>query len=224
MGWISESGIKRSITSGLGIDISRTFSLAISASLNWGAYNYNRSFTEHDINNKYNVLDKGPLFTNTDFNKVTVTDSLSQEFTGVNAKLGLLYKVKEWARLGLTITLPKVLTVTENFSRNANSEFDNHNSYSFSENGRNTYTTYSPWIFALGFSAITECLILSGNLEYSDYSQLSFDNRNTYNVSLNNEIIKTLGEQISYGIGAEYTFNEIPRCIRAGYSKVGTQH
>lgn len=224
-GWVEETGAKRSLNIGIGLDLNRSFAVGLSVGLSWGDYNYFRNFVEEDINNKYNSLDR-VNFTNTDFTRLTLHDSLAQSFNGFTARIGFLYKLRDIARIGMTITLPKLYTVTENFSRSSTSVFDNGQSYSFTSSGRNEYNVTTPWIFAMGVSTSVFGLILSSNVEYADYSQLSSGYATSNLISINQQIPLVLGEQITYGIGAEYTFSDfdIPISIRGGFTHIGNQY
>lgn len=107
--------------------------------------------------------------TDNDFQSFTFTETFSTKGSGLNAKLGVLFKPVEYFRLGLTFHSPSVLTLTdrtdatvvsniENYSRRINNDNSKPSSYTYSTkeftNGNDysyQYQLITPW--RLGASA-----------------------------------------------------------------------
>lgn len=222
---IREGGGIENIAVGFGVNLSPTLSVGVTLGAAWGSYNYLRDYTESDINNKYNSLDR-VNFTNVDFKSLLLRDSLSQDFASYMLRIGIMTRIAEWARLSFCITPPLAYSITEDFSRTATATFDNNDVKTATEEGRNLYTVYTPWVFSAAASAHLVGLSVAASIEYRDLTQLEFSNSNSQLVALNSAIPFQLSEQISWGIGAEYSFPEesLPFSFRAGLTQISSAY
>jgi long-subunit fatty acid transport protein len=131
---------------------------------------------------------------------------------------GFMYRYEDIARFGLTIKTPTSMTVHETYANSGQSAFDDTTGYYYGYNANNDYGLTTPWVFGFGASySPFEGLLLSGQLEYTDWTQLQWTDNSALeseNISLDQELRSTL----NYAVGGEF---EIPRTdfrVRAGYS------
>ncbi len=113
-----------------GLDIASDFSIGGTLNLIGGSYQYTRTFVE-------SATSQGGNYGGSYFNSLVLVDQDNQDISGVNVKVGFLYRLEgesgnTSARFGLSVTSPTFLTVT----------------YGYSSSGVGNYTGYSP----LGYS------------------------------------------------------------------------
>ncbi len=207
------------------VDIEKDFSFGVTINLINGTYNYVRNYSETDVNNVYNdptrFYDANGVIPDSlyrEFNAFYYDNSLTSELSGVNVMFGFMYRYEDIARFGLTIKTPTSMTIHETYTNAGQSAFDDTTGYYYSYDANNDYGLTTPWVFGAGASySPFEGLLLSGQIEYTDWTQLQW----TDNSDLENENIALKQEfrsTVNYAVGGEF---EIPRTeirLRAGYS------
>jgi hypothetical protein len=78
-----------------------------------------------------------------DFESFTFTETFSTRGTGINAKLGVIFKPVEYFRLGLTFHTPSVITLTDRTDATVTSNIENRSRRLNNDNTRPTSYTYS---------------------------------------------------------------------------------
>jgi long-subunit fatty acid transport protein len=199
-----------------GVDIARNLSAGATLTFLSGSYKYDRTYKEQDNANVYSVI---PF----DFSELVITDNIQSDISGVNGKIGLMYRDPGRFRFGITVKTPTSLQIKETFSTSATSHFDNvdasgNQDYGpFDSPGSDEYDVVTPWVFGAGASVIIRDLMLSGDIEYTDWTQLEFRNANA-DVIAENQIIRTLFVA-TYNLraGAEYDLENAGVRLRAGF-------
>jgi hypothetical protein len=222
LGKILESGGLNNWSVGGAIDIGKDLSLGITLTYLSGSYRYDHTYGEEDRNALYRNM---PLSTYQTFYSLALNDYIDDDIAGWNAKFGLMYRVPDLFRLGLTIKTPTAFNIRETFGTPASSSvaavlgsggatatttFDPGES-------SNQYDINTPWVFGAGASLILRDLVLSGDAEYTDWTQLEFAKAGT-DILANNKRFKQIfvGTTTLRG-GAEYDIHQIGVRLRAGY-------
>lgn len=179
-----------------------------------GSYGYDRTYSEIDRARNYETF---PF----DFDRLTVEDFVDGDISGVNAKLGILLSEPERYRVGITIKTPSSLHIKEDFGTTANAYFDDGSvlpsdgpwrSFSSGE-----YDVITPWVFSGGASFFVQDLVLSGDIEYTDWTQLEFSDATPEVLSLNKDIKRLFRETLNVRVGAEYAFRHSGLRLRGGF-------
>ncbi len=219
-GTVSERGsIGNWVFSGA-IDVQKNLSFGLSINIMNGTYNYVRNYIEADSRNLYQNTDPNlPLDSlYLRFNKLYYDNTITSELSGINLMVGIMYRYEDILRIGLTMKTPTSITIHETYSNAGQSVFDDGVSYAQSNDSYNDYGVQSPWVFGAGASySPIEGLLLSGQIEYTDWTQLQWTD-NSYlesqNISLKQEFRSTL----NYAVGGEFEIPKTDFRVRAGYS------
>lgn len=193
----------------------------IGATLNFitGSYTYTRNYYEDDINNRVYPVSRFPF----DFSSLTLLQTVESELSGFTAKFGILYRFAPNSRLGIAVKTPSWITVRETFSEQATSTFDSGGAhYEFPAGGatpsKNEYDIVTPFVFSAGFSYTIHDLLLAGDVEYADWSQMEFRNADASLLSYNTDIKEIFQATANLKVGAEYEFSNIGLRLRGGYA------
>jgi long-subunit fatty acid transport protein len=209
-GNVTESGGLNNWSVAGALDIGPNLSAGLTLNYVAGSYRYDRAYSESDRDRIYEVF---PF----DFNRLDLTEYIEDDLSGVSAKFGILYRVPEKFRIGFTVKTPTALTVKETYGTSATSTFDNGDQYSFSSDAGNDYDIHTPWVIGGGASVILRQLVLSADLEFTDWTTMEFANANSDLLQENLDIKSLFRSTLEYRLGAEY---EIPGSgvrLRAGY-------
>lgn len=219
-GFIRERGGIHTLSGGAGIDLTPNVSVGISISGKWGSYSYSREYIEQDRLNKYTTFD--PVgFTSVDFRELTLTESITQQISGIGGSIGIMGRLENFLRFGMTIKTPTFYQIDEQFGRNLDAVFDNGQKNSAQQpTTRNAYSVTTPFVFSAGASVHWGQLTFSVGGEYRDVTQLQFDDAAPSVERLNIEMLKTLVGQTVYGAGAEYEIPDAPIVVRASYTGI----
>lgn len=221
--FIQEKGGLHNITGGVGFDIAPTVSAGVALSSRWGAYTYSRRYIESDDKNYYQQYDT--LYTTSDFDNLVLQDNISQDISGVNVIFGIQWRVEDLLRFGITIKTPTSYRITETFSETGTATFDNKELFNSKFNdGNNSYTITTPFVFGAGMSAHLGDLTMAASVEYSDLTQLEFSEGLPEVMSLNIDIAKQLASKTTFGIGAEYDVRPASMVVRGGFTEVSAPY
>jgi len=132
--------------------------------------------------------------------------------------LDLCTGTKILARFGLTIKTPTSVTVHETYTNAGQSAFDDTTGYYYSYDANNDYGITTPWVFGAGASFTPfEGLLLSGQIEYTDWTQIQWtDNSDLENE--NNLLKQEFRSTLNYAVGGEFEIPKTELRVRAGYS------
>lgn len=172
-GNVIEGGGLNSWSFGGAIEIAKGLTLGVGINILSGSYTYDRLYTESDPRNIYHY---GPPF---DFNRFTYESTINSNISGYNVLIGLLYRKQGVYKLGLTVRTPTYYDITEDFADVGNSLFDNGDPYSLRNSGSTKYTVKTPLVLSGGASVqVNDWLLLAGDAEYIDWTQMEFTNDN----------------------------------------------
>jgi long-subunit fatty acid transport protein len=214
VGRVLEGGGINNWSAGAGVQIGRNVSVGATVTYLAGSYTYDRNYKEQDNNAIYSSF---PF----DFDELVVDENVSSDISGVNGKFGLLYSVPERFRFGMGVRTPTVYHVTEDFGTTASSYFDNGDVFPtngpFEDLGSGEYDVVTPWVFTAGASVMLRDLVLSGDVEYTDWTQLEFDDANLDLIALNKDIKEIFRPTANLRAGMEYEFPGSGVRVRGGF-------
>ncbi|MBM4169389.1 MAG: hypothetical protein FJ215_09560 [Ignavibacteria bacterium] len=176
------------------IDIAKDISFGASLNIVSGSYTYERDYAEDDTRNFYQRLPGESLGR---FDHFSLVSTIDGELNGVNGLLGLMYRRPGKFHLGLTVRTPTTISVNENYSDEARSRFDpNANGsvdrFDISFDGKTEYRVITPAMFGAGLSIqLREWLMIAGDVEYADWTQIEFNSSNP-DLLAENRLIKRI--------------------------------
>jgi len=212
--FVNESGGLHNISGGIAFDVNENVSLGASIIGKWGTYDYKRDYTESDAFGVY---------TNTNIDGYTLSElrsseGLTQKVSGISGSIGIIAKYDNFLRASANIKFPTWYRVEESFNKRLDASYRNQNGRFFEYDGKNSYNLTTPFIYSAGVSFHYLGITFSTGVEYSDVSQLSFSDASSEVLSLNNQIVKELIGQTTWGMGLEYDPGFIPFVGRISYS------
>jgi long-subunit fatty acid transport protein len=215
VGKVLEGGGLNNWSAGGAIDIARNVSVGLSLNYVTGTYTYDRTYKEQDNRNIYtSPVNGSPL----QFDQFTQDDFVESDLSGFNAKLGLMYRVPDKFRLGIGVKTPTSLRVKESFGSTYKAFFDNGDIVSPDPtNQSGEYDVLTPWVFSAGASIVVRDLVLSGDVEYTDWTQLEFRNANPDVIALNKDIKDLFRATANLRGGAEYDVKDLGVRLRGGF-------
>ena len=206
-----EEGGLNNWSAGGALEVGKDLSVGITVTYVSGTYKYTRNYREQDNNHIYTVA---PF----DFDQLIVDDNVESDLSGVNAKFGFMYKQPDRFRLGITIKTPTSLHIKETFNTTVQSFFDNGDIVGPLDNpGSNEYDVVTPWVFGAGASVIIQDLVLSGDVEYTDWTTMEFRNANSDVLLLNTDIKNVLRATATLRGGGEYDLRSLGLRVRGGF-------
>ncbi len=206
------------------MDISPNVSVGVSLNIWTGSSSYLFDFLQRDLNENY-----PPSAFPGDFNRYLLSQKIIGDYSAFQFKIGAMLRPVPSVRLGVNIVLPSTFNVVENFNQTDELEFDNGELIELiktdGEASEFEYDISTPFQFSFGASYTLADLVVSGGIEYIDYSQLRFElpeNRSLgseYDDLLdeNSRIERMYEEQLKWKIGAEYTIRPLNLALRGGY-------
>lgn len=219
-GKVLEGGGLNHVSIAGAVEAARNVYLGLTLNFLTGSYSYSRSYHEDDLSNVYGP-DRAPF----DVRSFSQFEIIESDLSGFTMKLGMLYKIDPNVRLGLAIKTPSWITVHENFSTDATSSFDNGDTYEYPSGGstpsRNEYDVVSPYVLSAGLSVSLANLLLAGDVEYTDWTQIEFRNANSRLLSYNTDIKELFRPTATGRVGAEFTVNDFR--VRGGFMYIPSQ-
>jgi long-subunit fatty acid transport protein len=206
-GKVTEGGGLNHWSFGGGIDIAKNLSLGVTLTIISGSYSYDRVYTESNSRGVYRSFDYW-----------TYTSTINSDISGFNVILGLMYREPEKFRIGMTVKLPTTLDISETFNDEGTSYFTGFQPSSFSPpSGETKYKIITPTVISGGMSVQPlEWLLLAGDAEYTDWTQMEFDSNNPDLIQENRNIKKWLRDTWNLRGGAEASIWSIGLKLRAG--------
>jgi long-subunit fatty acid transport protein len=190
------------------IEAARGLFLGVSLNVISGSYSYNRDYTGSDIDNNYYFYEINRLYT------------IQEDISGFTGRLGLLYETKnKKGRFGINVKLPSTLSMRDDWVDTENYYDDIPDSdYVAKDVGYSEFDVTTPFVFSAGASWTFGDLLLSGDVDYTDWTQMEF--KNTYSDLLQeNTIIKeTFEPTVNFRVGAEYEIPLSDVAVRAGFA------
>jgi len=208
---VRESGGLNSWSFGGGIDIAPNMSLGVTLNYITGTYSYDREFSEVDSRNVHNS-------TPDDLDYWTYTSTINGDISGFNVLLGLMVRKEDRLRVGFSVRIPTYYEVSEVFTDEGRSFFDNGDSYSVLYEGRTKYNVITPYVLSGGISfRPKDWLMLAGDAEYVDWTQMRFDTDNMELLRENRNIKAWMRDTWTFRGGAELTLWKWGINLRGGF-------
>jgi hypothetical protein len=180
-------------------------------------YIYDRNYTETS-----ELAD-----TLTEFNSFTVHDYVKTTGAGLNFKIGMIYKLSSWFRLGTAFHTPTIYSLTDEYETTINSEMRDGTTYSETTPfGSFNYMVTTPYRFVTSASIVVgKYGVINADYEIIDYSTARIQEDDTYgsvgeDFSLENQNIRNNFQAThNIRIGTEWRID--PFRIRGGYRLQG---
>ncbi|MAW21615.1 MAG: hypothetical protein CMD16_04385 [Flavobacteriales bacterium] len=157
-----------------------------------------------------------------DLNSFDYEDELSVYGSGVNIKIGAIYRVNDKLKIGASLHSPTLYHIEETYSSSITTHFSTK-SYPPETSPINyfEYELLTPWKATLSASAIfNKNILISGDYEIIDYSSSNMYSE-SYSFNNENETIANLYQKTeNLRIGGE--MNIKPFILRTGYSRYGS--
>lgn len=205
------------------IEIYKNLFVGANLSIISGNYTSDFDYYEDDTKNNYQGITAPGYPKTNDFKSFYLKNLLKWDLEGWNTKLGFLYQFNNFGRFGATIQFPKIFTIKEKFIVEGSSEFANWSTSLKSEDYSDEvkYDIKTPFEVSGGFSFNLKGLILSGQLNFINYTELEFSKAEgltpSYISDQNKRIKSLLRQTVNYNFGAEYTIPNIGIRVRGGY-------
>lgn len=216
--FISESGGMHNVSGSMAFSLSEYVSVGGTLSGKWGTFTYDREYSEIDIYNKYDVLRED--YSNIDFHSLVLNEIIEQTISGISGSIGVMARVNDFLRFGVTVKFPTYYEIDEKFSQEADANFDNGESvdppYTFA--GETSYKVHTPFIYTAGVSMHAAGLTFAAGVEYTDVTQMEFSDAPDEILDLNRVIVQDLIGQATWGFGVEYDIPLFPGVVRGSYS------
>jgi len=163
-------------------------------------------------------------------NYFTLEDEFSTSGTGVNIKIGVIYRAANWIRIGAALHTPTFFALSDEFKTVMNASYDSIPAWSVSSDreyeasspaGSYDYRIISP-LRVMGNIAfvIGKQGLLSADYEWIDYSTSSLNSPSFSYSNSNKEIANKYKGNGILKVGTEWRF--LPFIFRGGYAVYGT--
>ncbi len=182
-------------------------------------YERNSTYTESDATSNGS----------NNFNNFKVNEMLETSGTGINLKLGLIYKPVEYLRLGIAFHTPTFYELEDKYSTTVTTDLDGYAGPGtltqssidlVGQPGEFQYSFLNPWRVMGGISYVfrevndvtKQRAFLSADVEYLNYASSSFSesggqSSSGYFGELNNTIDNQYSTAINFKLGGELKFN-----------------
>ncbi|HCA79135.1 MAG TPA: hypothetical protein DEP53_05305 [Bacteroidetes bacterium] len=210
-GSVRETGGINSWSFGGALELSKGLSLGVGIDILSGSYGYDRLYIETDSRNFYNgaVPD--------DFAKFRYESTINSELSGYNVLVGLMYRKQGKFKLGLTVRTPTYYKIEEDFADIGTAWFDNGDHFDLRNPGSTSYEIQTPYIFSAGGSIqATDWLLLAGDAEITDWTQMEFNTDNADLLEENRFIRSAFKSTTALRGGAEVTLFDLGLRLRGG--------
>jgi long-subunit fatty acid transport protein len=206
------------------IEVYRNLYLGASFNIISGTFESINDYYEIDEQNIYQGETAAGEPQTRDFQLFHLSRILNWDIGGWDAKLGILYQLKNNARVGFAVQFPKSFALNETFTVAGRSEFGTGQVYRLDSDDysdRVEYIITTPFELSAGGSVNFSGLILSAEGTLTDYSQIKFSNERGLTpqfIADRNKLIRDqLGLVFRYNAGIEYTIASQGIRFRAGF-------
>ncbi len=225
---VYHSGSQTEVNFGLASNFSNELYLGASLGLSSLHYEADREYSEAGNNQSYAGQD--PDFTGGKYDLLFRSNQVT-EGSGINLKLGLIYRAAPGVRFGLSFISPTWYTITDTYSEALDTRYTRSNGTAilpaYTNNDEIYDTDYSlrtPYKTTAGLAVtMNNMALLTGDLEYVDYSSIKFGNSD-YDLerSTTRDIRDRYKAAVNYKLGGELKLN--PVSLRIGYNRTGNPY
>jgi len=178
------------------------------------------NYTENSTYTEIPVSSSSGQVTSFQFNQYLHTTG-----TGINFKLGLIYRLADFARIGIAVHSPTSFSMHDHYSSDMSTAFKDSSFSSSSPSGAYNYNLVTPprFIGSLGF-VVAKKILIGAEYEYVDYSyaQLHSSDAGAFS-DVNNRIKQEYKAVGNIRAGIEWKIVE-PVAIRIGYAYYGNPY
>lgn len=208
---VSEKGNMGELTIALAGNYEEKLSVGLSAGVALIDFRKEKNYAEEDKN-------KTILY----FDKLRYEESLTTSGTGLNLKLGLIYKINPTVRAGLAVHSPTWISLSDSYSYTMAYQYTDANGTSSAEetpdDGVFDYKVRTPWraIGSIG-AIIGRKGFISADIEMVDYTKGAFNLTSELNTEdtrllekeLNKSIDTSFQQTFNFRMGGEYAHNSL---------------
>ena len=158
------------------------------------------------------------------FNNMTYNQQLETHGTGINLKLGVIYRPANWVRIGAAIHTPTYYgNMRDNWSSDMNGDLTLGNFTSYSPLGGFDYQLVTPFR-AIGSVAffVGNYGLISGEYEYVNYSQSYFSSGDASFSTINDQIKNQYKSPVNVRFGTEWRIRRFR--VRGGFGYYGSPY
>ena len=186
-------------------------------------YTSDAVFLESGIMNSFNEDTK--QYNGTENYALTQSRNQESKGSGVNLKLGMIFRPISELRIGVNFQSPTWMNVDDNTYLQVNTQLINYKSNNDPINYYSSYNLRTPLKASGGISYVFGGrALISADVDYIDYASMRFstnDNSNVADINSSNSFIKNAyKETINYRFGAEVKVTDL-FSLRAGYGVNG---
>ncbi|MGK0366687.1 MAG: hypothetical protein ACI85O_003762 [Saprospiraceae bacterium] len=168
------------------------------------------------------------------FDELEYKESLIQTGTGINLKIGAIFRATQAIRLGAAIHTPTSFKLEDNFSSSLQYAYtDGSGLQDFtaeSPDGTFNYKVKTPMsVIGSGAFIIGKMGLISAEVEWQDYTKTEFNfNKTTeeadlaYEAELNAQIKENFKSAVKIRLGGEFAYEKLR--LRAGYGLIGSPY
>jgi long-subunit fatty acid transport protein len=201
-----ESGDIYSWNFGAAVDIAPGVSLGGALGFLSGHYSYELELDADDFEN----LDL-------ELTGFSYWDTIDSDYFGVEGKIGLLARLIDQIRLGVTIGIPLDFSVDEYWEQESLYLYDDGTDESEFDNGEFSYDISRPFRFGGGIAAYpVPGAIIAADILYTDWTQTEYSEPPSENIS-NEDFKNDYRDTFQLRVGGEYTIPNMGLSIRGGY-------
>jgi len=172
----------------------------------------------------------------TPFNNLSLNDEVQTSGTGINARLGLIYRVADAVRIGASVQTPTWMRMTDTYSSTLISNFDASGGFPAAQYDASTNTNQYAYTITTPFRAnggvavtIGKFGFLTGDIEYVGYQQARLDSNPSNTLGDNADfssdnayIQQNYAKAVNLRFGGEARL-DIFR-VRLGYARYGSPY
>lgn len=219
---VRKIGSKQDIVLNAAFNFDDRLFLGLNIGLPYGTYRYNEYFRETAVDpSQFEVKYEDGVTTN--FNNATYEYDQLSEFSGIYAKLGVIFLPVPGLRIGAAVQTPTAMDITDRWEVVAATQYSNANydTNAWTPENEFSYCLRTPWRYNFGVAAtLANIALVSADVEFTDYSTMKFcDDRGDFNRFYleNYDVLDYTGRQFEARFGTEVKV--LPDvALRAGYS------
>ena len=214
---LTHEGSINNILFGMAGTISEKISIGFSGGIKFGIIETTLNFQEEDVNNNHNQGSDD--WSSINFDLLSINERVSNDVTGFNSEIGMIYSPDENSRISIGFSLPEILFVDRDYDAIDTSYFDDGSINTFRVSTFADYTLISPMHLKIGASYNMNGFVITSGIDLADYSQMYYDSPlPSLEIGLNNDVIDQLGLAAKMGVGINWYMNFLPMVLNASYS------
>ena len=222
---VFRTGSQSEVNFGAGANYSNKLYIGASIALASLDYNSDRQFTEQGDNRTFPGQQAEFIGGTYD---ITYNNNQITTGSGVNGKIGMIYRATDAVRVGLSFTSPTWFQITDSFSESLDTRYTRADGSAIAPYTNNPqiydidYTLRTPFKVNGGLSAIINKQgLISADVEYVDFSSINFKSGDRLTDQDNNADIRDRYKAaVNLRVGGEYKIENM--MLRAGYNRSGT--